>query len=220
MESTNPDVQHFLGIPWCAALLSEPGIVRDTASSRFPKPSTEDQLFSTTLHTEDTIAAYLMFYKRPSCSSASSTAAPSASSSSSSSTTTTSPTSPTSTIAADDEGGTLVRELRAFLTLRAGVNGYPNVSHGGIVATVLDETIGMIFLVNKTEGLMSAESYMTAYLNVTYVRPVETPQTVLCVVEVVRVKGRKWWIQGRIEDREGRVLAKAESLFVRLKEKL
>ncbi|GKT62083.1 thioesterase superfamily protein [Colletotrichum tofieldiae] len=201
MGSTNPDVQHFLGIPWCAALLGEPGTVRDTASSRFPKPSTEDQLFSTTLHTEETIAAYLMFYKRPSSSSAS-------------------PASSSSTVAADDDGGNLVRELRAFLTLRAGVNGYPNVSHGGIVATVLDETIGMVFLVNKTEGLMPAESYMTAYLNVTYVRPVETPQTVLCAVEVVRVKGRKWWIRGRIEDREGRVLAKAESLFVRLKEKL
>ncbi|GKT45584.1 acyl-coenzyme A thioesterase THEM4 [Colletotrichum spaethianum] len=215
MEADNPDVQHFLGIQWCAALLSEPGTVRETAASRFPKPSTEDQLFSTTLHTEETIAAFLTFYKRPSSSSPSPTTTPSASSSSSSSS--------TPAVATDDGGGGghLVRELKSLLTLRAGVNGYPNVSHGGIVATVLDETIGMVFLVNKTEGLMpEEESYMTAYLNVTYVRPVQTPQTVLCVVEVVRVQGRKWWIRGRIEDREGRVLAKAESLFVRLKEKL
>ncbi|KAK6224686.1 thioesterase superfamily protein [Colletotrichum tabaci] len=204
MKSANPDMQHFLGIPWCAALLSESGIVRDTAPSRFPKPSTEDQLFSTTLHTEETIAAYLAFYKRPS--------SPASSSSSSSSSSAMTPGS--------SGGGNLIRGLRALLTLRSGVNGYPNVSHGGIVATVLDETIGMIFLINKAEGLIPEEAYMTAYLNVTYVRPVATPQTVLCVVEVVSVKGRKWLIEGRIEDEEGRVLAKAESLFVRLKEKL
>ncbi|CCF36737.1 thioesterase superfamily protein [Colletotrichum higginsianum] len=209
MKSANPDMQHFLGIPWCAALLSESGIVRDTAPSRFPKPSTEDQLFSTTLHTEETIAAYLAFYKRPSSPASSSFSSSSSSSSSSS-----------ATIPGSSGGGNLIRELRALLTLRSGVNGYPNVSHGGIVATVLDETIGMIFLINKAEGLIPEEAYMTAYLNVTYVRPVATPQTVLCVVEVVSVKGRKWLIEGRIEDEEGRVLAKAESLFVRLKEKL
>ncbi|KAK1969447.1 thioesterase superfamily protein [Colletotrichum sublineola] len=198
MALIDPDVQHFVGIPWCATLLDEPGTICDTAPSRFPKASTEDQLFSTTLRTEETIAAFVMFYKRPS-----------------SSTIKTAPT-----VVADDEGVSLIRELKALLTLGAGVNGYSNVSHGGIVATVLDETMGSIFLINKTEGLMPSESYMTAYLNVTYVRPVKTPQTVLCVAEVVRIQGRKWWIRGRIEDGERRVLARAESLFVRLKEKL
>ncbi|KAK2044472.1 thioesterase superfamily protein [Colletotrichum somersetense] len=199
MAPVEPDVQHFLDIPWCATLLDEPGTICKTAPSRFPKASTEDQLFSTTLRTEETVASFVMFYKRPSLSSATE-AAPA--------------------VAPDDEGGGIIRELKALLTLGAGVNGFPNVSHGGIVATILDETIGTIFGINETEGLTPDASYMTAYLNVTYVRPVDTPQTVLCVAEVVRVKGRKWWIRGRIEDREGRVLAKAESLFVRLKEHL
>ncbi|KAK1596335.1 thioesterase superfamily protein [Colletotrichum navitas] len=198
MASADPDVQHFLGIPWCATLLDEPGTICHTAPSRFQKASTEDQLFSTTLRAEDTIAAFVMFYKRPSSSALETAPA----------------------VAADGEGGNVIRELKALLTLGAGVNGFANVSHGGIVATVLDETIGTIFPINETEGLMPSKSYMTAYLNVTYVRPVKTPQTVLCVAEVVSIKGRKWWIRGRIEDREGRVLAKAESLFVRLKEKL
>ncbi|EFQ33212.1 thioesterase superfamily protein [Colletotrichum graminicola] len=198
MASANPDVQHFLGIPWCATLLDEPGTICNTAPSRFQKASTEDQLISTTLRTEETIAAFVMFYKRPSSSAMETAPA----------------------VAADGEGSNVIRELKALLTLGAGVNGFANVLHGGIVATVLDETIGNIFPINETEGLMPSGSYMTAYLNVTYVRPVETPQTILCVAEVVRVKGRKWWVRGRIEDREGRVLAKAESLFVRLKEKL
>ncbi|KAK1998765.1 thioesterase superfamily protein [Colletotrichum falcatum] len=198
MASVDPDVQHFLSIPWCATLLGEPGTICKTSPSRFPKASTEDQLFSTTLRTVDSVAAFVLFYKRPS--SPAVKTAPAA--------------------AADDEGGNLIRELNSLLTLGAGVNGFANVSHGGIVATLLDETIGTIFLINELEGLMPSESFMTAYLNVTYLRPVETPQTVLCVAEVLRIKGRKWWIRGRIEDRERRVLAKAESLFVRLKENL
>ncbi|OHE95739.1 thioesterase superfamily protein [Colletotrichum orchidophilum] len=210
MKSANPDVQHFLGIPWCAAHLNEPDTVRDTAPSRFPKQNTEDQLFSTTLNTADTIAAYLTFYKRPSSSSylssTSSTADPAS--------------LKTPNIPQDDDTGILVRQLKALLTLRSGVNGYPDVSHGGIVATILDETIGLVFPVNKTNGLVPDAAYMTAYLNVTYLRPVRTPQTILCVIEVTRVVGRKWWIEGRIEDSEGVVLARAESLYVRLIEKL
>ncbi|KAK1635208.1 thioesterase superfamily protein [Colletotrichum phormii] len=185
MKSANPDVQHFLAIPWCAAHLNEPDTVRDTVPSRFPKQNTEDQLFSTTLNTADTIAAFLTFYKRPSSS-----------------------------------PPTLIRQLKALLTLRSGINGYPSVSHGGIVATILDETIGLVFSVNKSNGLIPDAAYMTAYLNVTYVKPVRTPQTVLCVVEVTRVVGRKWWIDARIEDEGGEVLARAESLYVRLVEKL
>ncbi|KXH66489.1 thioesterase superfamily protein [Colletotrichum salicis] len=211
MKSANPDVQHFLAIPWCAAHLNEPDTVRDTAPSRFPKQNTEDQLFSTTLNTADTIAAFLTFYKRPS------------SSASSDPTTSPSTTSTTPNDAGNDAADpspTLIRQLKALLTLRSGVNGYPSVSHGGIVATILDETIGLVFPVNKSNGLIPDAAYMTAYLNVTYIRPVRTPQTVLCVVEVTRVVGRKWWIEARIEDEGGEVLARAESLFVRLVEKL
>ncbi|KAK1674817.1 thioesterase superfamily protein [Colletotrichum godetiae] len=217
MKSANPDVQHFLAIPWCAAHLNEPDTVRDTAPSRFPKQNTEDQLFSTTLNTADTIAAFLTLYKRPSSS------PPPASSSdptTSPSTTSTTPNDDASNDAADSSPTTLIRQLKALLTLRSGVNGYPSVSHGGIVATILDETIGLVFPVNKSNGLIPDAAYMTAYLNVTYVRPVRTPQTVLCVVEVTRVVGRKWWIEARIEDERREVLARAESLYVRLVEKL
>lgn len=197
MKSENPDLKHFLGIPWAAAHINAPDTVRETANSRLPKQDTEDQLFSTTLHTDDTIAAYLTLYKRPSSSSSETTANGNA--------------------AQSDEGANMIRELKALLTLRKGVNGYAGVSHGGIVATVLDETIGLVFPVNKVNGLIPDGAYMTAYLNVQYVRPVKTPQTVLCVVEVVKVRGRKYWIEARIEDSEGQVLAKAESLYVKVR---
>ncbi|KAK2776847.1 major facilitator superfamily transporter [Colletotrichum kahawae] len=185
MKSENPDVKHFLSIPWAAAHIGAPGTVRETASSRFPK-DTEDELFSTTLHTDKTIAAFLTLYKRPSAAS----------------------------------GDNMIHEVKALLTLRYGVNGYPNVSHGGVVATILDEVIGLVFPVNKINGLIPDGAYMTAYLNTQYVRPVQTPQTILVVATVKKVEGRKYWIEGVIEDKNGQVLAKADSLYVKVKEKL
>ncbi|KAF9870054.1 thioesterase superfamily protein [Colletotrichum karsti] len=199
MKSENPDLKHFLAIPWAAAHINAPDTVRETASSRFPKQDTEDELFSTTLHTDKTIAAFLTLYKRPSSSFSSSSA---------------------TTAEKDDGTGNIIREVKALLTLRHGVNGYPGVSHGGIVATILDETIGLVFPLNKVNGLLEDASYMTAYLNTQYVRPVRTPQTILVVVTVKRVEGRKFWIEGVIEDKDGQVLAKADSLYVRVREKL
>ncbi|KAL0933120.1 Acyl-coenzyme A thioesterase THEM4-like protein 1 [Colletotrichum truncatum] len=211
MKSENPDLKHFLAIPWAAAHLNAPYTVRETPTSRFRKRDTEDELFSTTLNTDKTIAAFLTFYKRP---------APSLSSSSSSSSSS-SPLQPAPSSAGNDgSASNIIREIKALLTLRQGVNGYPGVSHGGIVATILDETIGLILPVNKTNGLVDEGAYMTAYLNTQYIRPVRTPQTILVVVTLKKFEGRKYWIDAVIEDKDGQVLAKAESLYVRVREKL
>ncbi|OLN97286.1 Acyl-coenzyme A thioesterase THEM4-like protein 1 [Colletotrichum chlorophyti] len=207
MKKENPDLKHFLSIPWCAAHLNEPDTVRETASSRFPKPDTEDEFFSTTMHTDRTIAAFVTFYKRP---------PPSSSAQRRDGTTGEGGTGGRN----DDGAGNLIRELKALLTLRSGVNGYAGVSHGGVVAAVLDEVIGLVFPINRVNNLIPEGAYMTAYLHTRYVRPVETPQTLLCVAEVKKVEGRKYWVTGRIEDSGGRVLAEAESLYVKLKEKL
>ncbi|KFY04005.1 hypothetical protein V490_00029 [Pseudogymnoascus sp. VKM F-3557] len=57
----NPDLAHFLTIPWCATLLSAPTITLLPALSRVPKRSTEDSLFAATLRTPSTIHAMLSF---------------------------------------------------------------------------------------------------------------------------------------------------------------
>jgi hypothetical protein len=65
MKSENVDVKHFQAIPWCRALIEEPNTVRETASSRFVKPSGEDILFANVLNTQDTIKAFLILYTPP-----------------------------------------------------------------------------------------------------------------------------------------------------------
>lgn len=60
-----PDHEYFQSIPWCAKLLAEPDVVVIPTASRQRKDSTEDELVAVTLQTEETVRAWLTFYKRP-----------------------------------------------------------------------------------------------------------------------------------------------------------
>ncbi|KAI0467928.1 HotDog domain-containing protein [Xylaria cf. heliscus] len=113
-----------------------------------------------------------------------------------------------------------VAEVKAFLTLGSGLNGYPNVCHGGLVTTILDEVIGMLLPINQDRGQIPVGTYMTAYLNTTFVRPVPTPATILARTWFTKIEGRKYYTQGTIEDKNGDILARADALFVLLRSSL
>ncbi len=93
--------------------------------------------------------------------------------------------------------------------------------HGGIIAALLDDVIGTLLTVNKnhSNGDPLSASTVTAYLNVKYLKPVRTPQTVLVVAksrETPGMSGRKYLMDAEIRDADGNVLAKADSLWIRL----
>ncbi|RYC55646.1 hypothetical protein CHU98_g10562 [Xylaria longipes] len=113
-----------------------------------------------------------------------------------------------------------VDEVKAFLTLGNGLNGWPNVCHGGLVTTILDEVIGMLVPINRERGQMPAGTYMTAYLNTTFVKPVPTPATILTRTWFTKVEGRKYFTEGTIEDENGVILARADALYILLKSSL
>ncbi|CAK7268322.1 hypothetical protein SEPCBS57363_003035 [Sporothrix epigloea] len=239
------EVVYFMSIPWCRAHLKPaegrpPGSAASTAvhivqpySRRKGRPvpnadgtftsSTEtlSNAFATTLHTLDTIGAYIVFYEEPLLSPGSHSGyrAP-------------------------------VLELKALLRLGPGLNGHRGVAHGGIVATILDEVLGLLIPLNQRRANhnrrvgaeapllpVSANStgpeaaaaasakvdkgFVTGYLNTTYIRPLRTPAVVLVTARYTRIEGaRKFYVEGAIWDNKSQVLAKAECLFVALKEKL
>lgn len=115
-----------------------------------------------------------------------------------------------------------IQEIRTFLEIGNGVNGYPNVCHGGFVATILDEVMGVLLTVNQrwfSEHRGAGEHMMqlTAFLNIKYRRPVKTPSVVLTTAKIAKMEPRKWFIKGTIEDSDRQVLAMGESLFVEAK---
>ncbi|KAI9747156.1 MAG: hypothetical protein M1815_004557 [Lichina confinis] len=73
-------------------------------------------------------------------------------------------------------GGAQIEEVRTLFALGDGVNGYPHSCHGGIVATIVDEVMGLLISVNRDmEDLTATVVTLTASLNVVYLKPVETP---------------------------------------------
>ncbi|KAI1749096.1 thioesterase superfamily protein [Xylaria castorea] len=113
-----------------------------------------------------------------------------------------------------------VDEVKAFLTLGSGLNGHPNICHGGLVTTILDEVIGMLVPINQDRKRIPVGMCMTAYLNTTFVKPVSTPATILTRTWFTKVEGRKYFTQGTIEDENGVILARADALFILLKSPL
>jgi acyl-coenzyme A thioesterase PaaI-like protein len=110
----------------------------------------------------------------------------------------------------------LVKEIRVLLTLNGDVDGWPGVCHGGIVAAILDESVGLLIPINKDCEAI-AETCMTAYLNTTFLRPVPTPSTILITCKFIRIEGRKYFCEAAIEDGSKNVLATASVLFIELK---
>ncbi|KAF8053825.1 thioesterase superfamily protein [Tricharina praecox] len=96
-----------------------------------------------------------------------------------------------------------------LVSLGTGMNGHGGILHGGIVSTLLDMATGSAVVALA----------FTAYLNVTFRKPVPTPSVVLCRGWLVRREGRKLFIRGTVEDGEGGVYAEADSLFVEVREK-
>ncbi|KAF2687293.1 hypothetical protein K458DRAFT_415551 [Lentithecium fluviatile CBS 122367] len=121
-------------------------------------------------------------------------------------------------------------EVRTILELGDGVNGFPNIAHGGFAATMLDEVMGVLITTNiverserrKRAGILGEEvmSCFTAYLNTTYKKPLPTPSTVLCTAKLDRREGKKIYLRATIEDGQGMVYTVGEGMFVETRSKL
>lgn len=184
------DLTLFQSIPWCASIINDPGYVTTPTNSRISKESTEDALFGDILKTDKTISACLSLYKKPADSTAS------------------------------------IEEVTTFLALEPGLNGYLHICHGGIVATILDEVMGVLLSVNKDRETEVARSTgkpvermakVTAELTVKYLKPVATPQNVRVKAWFSKTEGRKFWIQGTVEDETSAILARGEAIFIRMR---
>ncbi|KAF2852894.1 hypothetical protein T440DRAFT_358290, partial [Plenodomus tracheiphilus IPT5] len=131
--------------------------------------------------------------------------------------------------AADDKWP--YKEIVTLVEIGEGLNGYPQMMHGGMAAALLDEVSGVLGQLNlkallerlkrlNPGGSFVQPSYFTAYLNTTYRSPIPTPGVILCTAKVERAEGRKVWFRSTIEDGAGKVYTVGEALFIEIKNKL
>lgn len=135
-----------------------------------------------------------------------------------------------------------IEEISVLKTIGDGLNGHPKTMHGGIVASILDEGMGVLQSINGERDHMTAvakgyahgetpdsgSGWYTAELKIRYLKPVLTPAPLVCTARYTKRDGRKEWIYAEIKQRDGAsedydgdeiVCATGEALFVQPKPK-
>jgi uncharacterized protein (TIGR00369 family) len=92
-------------------------------------------------------------------------------------------------------------------TISDAFEGHPGFLHGGIIATLLDESMSKAV---RAKGLTA----MTRHMEIDYRRPVPSGFPIRMEGRVIRSEGRKHWTEASVLNSEGTALAQAKGLFV------
>jgi acyl-coenzyme A thioesterase PaaI-like protein len=149
-------------------------------------------LMAATWNTEDTITHFLSLFRQASSSCGSSL-----------------PNTDLSPIGTED----IRAEVRRFYAFGKGLNAHPDLLHGGVIACVLDSTMGNV--IGAALPLSSKNGMYTVQLNIRYEKPVRTPGAIMARAWVTRIEdgGRKVWVKGVVEGENIRH-ARAEGLWL------
>ena len=101
-------------------------------------------------------------------------------------------------------------QIVAPLNIPEPYQGYPGVVHGGILATILDETIGRAINIGQDEE----QFWVTAKLEMRYRKPTPTETPLIAVGWVVRRRSRTAEVAGEIRLPDGTVTAEATAVVV------
>ncbi|OAL56029.1 hypothetical protein IQ07DRAFT_660378 [Pyrenochaeta sp. DS3sAY3a] len=200
----------FHNTEWCAKMIGDPTWIAIESQSHDTTVPQQNTFLAKTLQTDSTIHGCLTLIKSP-----------------------LEPAEPlldgksrpiadtTHGVAGDKmDTGDAIKEVVMLLSLGSAVNGFANMAHGGFVSTLLDEVIGVLNTTNirfqEYVQKRKQPSPVTAYLNVTFQRPLPTPSI---------IQARAWYkgkdsterkrvILGTLEDGQGVAYAKVEGLLV------
>lgn len=114
-------------------------------------------------------------------------------------------------------------EVIKILWLGPSISGWPGVAHGGVLATLLDETLGRCAM-----GFLEGSTGVTANLQVNYLKPILTNGFYVIRASVEedeeilnekknfndRQRKRKKWVTGTLENADGTICVTAKALFV------
>ncbi|KAG0317796.1 hypothetical protein BGZ99_006095 [Dissophora globulifera] len=100
-------------------------------------------------------------------------------------------------------------QVMSVLHIGLSMCGHPNITHGGLLATLLDEITAMTAIPN-----LPGKTGFTANLNINYRHPCIANQFVVAHSELTSVEGRKAFVKATLKTLDGTVLADATALFI------
>ncbi|KAI1377777.1 Thioesterase/thiol ester dehydrase-isomerase [Hypoxylon crocopeplum] len=241
-QSVPDPIAHFKAIPWCAALLSDPANLQVVVPDRRPLPSGESNFVRKTMNSPTTVRACVTFFRmvRPlkskptSSSTSSSSSVPSSGGTREVSPAGGAPAVGSSKEEAGDRGKSKkTKALSASEALLSGggrENGedprnpfllfsaladlgvdcqsYVGTMHGGLYGVLMDEVMG------TAANFQAPHGAYTVSFTTNFRRAVRTPQVVLIRGRVVRKDGRKLYVKGTMEDKDGNIMAEGDGLWL------
>ena len=183
-------VDHFLQRPYARAVIEDPAFRLISQSRTVTHDGRGHTLMGKTWNTDDTIQQLLTLFR---------------------------PSTSEDLISSSE---TERAEMRRFYTFGGDLNAHPDLLHGGVVACILDSSLGGA--IGMTLASQQHTPIFTVQLNITYKAPVRTPGTIMIRSWVTKVEkgGRKAWAKGVIESENGTVHALAEGMWVSPKPKM
>ena len=91
--------------------------------------------------------------------------------------------------------------------------GYPGHLHGGIISTLLDETMGRVLTLQEVWA-------MTGRLEIKFARPVPLDQELTIVGELTRNRSRAYEARGEIRLPDGTVLVEGNGVYIRIPDEM
>jgi acyl-coenzyme A thioesterase PaaI-like protein len=200
MAPTWEQLEAFAPLEWAAPFLTSPQwSVRDR--SRGTDPST-DKFCLNAMRANDGVSHWLELFLRP---------AP----------------------------GESVQKTVSLIRFGSGLGGIPGICHGGATLALMDEGLAYAMIANEIsdddnhladlhsnmwraieEGKPLAEAlkgmYVTAKLDIKFLRPVPSPGLVGIETEVLEIKGPKMKMRGIMKDAKGIPVMQADGLWVKI----
>lgn len=216
------DINFFSAIPCAKPFLNNPSTYRVIPFlPRFDRgeEDTTDRFFSNVINTPDTVPRLVAVVRRPELNPLAAVLSARGSGTEDEKSTR-SPTPPPPPPAAAVQNSPPAEDADFLLLLQLGpsLSGFRDTVHGGVLATLLDETLSNCVEAFRQDmpvnGGESRPRLYTARLQLSFRSPVETPGVIIVKAWLKRVEGRKWFLEGQVVGEDGTVRAEAQSLWV------
>jgi uncharacterized protein (TIGR00369 family) len=104
-----------------------------------------------------------------------------------------------------------LNQVEANVTIPEHFNGYPGITHGGIVAAILDETAGRAVMLDGDFDNL----FITLRLNVTYRKPTPTNKKLKVIGWIEKKGSRKMDVAAKILLPDDTICAECQAVVIR-----